>query len=148
MEKIKLKSCMLLISFSVGLVLVVVHFNEILFGISFLTRLLTPLFIGIVIAYVLNRPCEFFHKWYHNKLKISKKRARILSTVTVYVLGFCALVLMAGIIFPELARNLKTFSDNAERYLSEMQLTLNRRIRVLAFCTQMSFQKIQNEHST
>lgn len=60
MDKKAFKTYLLLITFTIGLVLIVVYFDDILHGIGFFLRLLTPLFIAIVIAFVLNRPYEWF----------------------------------------------------------------------------------------
>ena len=64
MEKEKLRIYLFLIVFTIGLVLIVVHFKTIFQGIVFLLNLLSPLFIGIVIAFVLNQPYEWFRKRY------------------------------------------------------------------------------------
>ena len=69
MEKKTLKTYLLLISFTIGLVLVVVHFETIPGGIGVFLRLLTPLFIGIVIAFVLNRPYEWLNRLYREKCR-------------------------------------------------------------------------------
>ena len=117
---------MLLITFSIGLVLVVVHFKDILRGISYLLHLLTPLFIGTLLAFTLNRPYEALLNRYQRKWKLNRKKAKILSVITVYVTTFGALVIIAAMIIPELGRNIKTFTDNADQYLLDMQSTLNR----------------------
>lgn len=125
MEKNKLKSYMLLITFSIGLVLVVVHFRDILHGIGFFLHLLTPLFIGTLLAFVLNRPYEMFCRWYQKKWKLSLKKSRIISVVSVYVIGFGALVLIGCMVIPELGRNLKTFAESVNAYIMTAQSVLN-----------------------
>lgn len=125
MEKNRLKSYMLLISFSIGLVLVVVHFKDILHGVGFFLNLLTPLFVGTILAFALNRPYEAFYKWYCNKCKIGEKKAKVLSVISVYVIAFSALILLASMIIPELGRNILTFAENADDYMLETQTTLN-----------------------
>ena len=78
MEKNKLKSYMLLISFSIGLVLVVVHFRDILHGIGYLAKLLTPLFIGTLLAFALNRPYEWFYRWFQKNANLRGKMQKLL----------------------------------------------------------------------
>lgn len=125
MEKNKLKSYMLLISFSIGLVLMVVHFRDILHGIGYLAKLLTPLFIGTLLAFALNRPYEWFYKWFQKKCKLKKKNAKIIAVITVYVLTLGALALIAGMVIPELGRNIKTFAENIDEYLFTIQSSIN-----------------------
>lgn len=121
MEKQKLKSYLQLIA----LVLVVVHFTDILRGIGLLARLLTPLFIGILLAFVLNRPCKLLRTWYEKRWRLKEKTARGLAIFTVYFLALCVVVLVAWMVIPELVQNLRTFAEQADEYLLSAQAALN-----------------------
>lgn len=125
MDKNKLKFYMLLISFSIGLVLVVIHFRDILHGIGFFANLLTPLFIGILLAIALNRPYKAFHSWYQKNQKLAGKKAKFLAVITVYVIAFGAIILIACMVIPELGRNLKTFAESVDQYIMDIQFALN-----------------------
>ncbi|MBS6398055.1 MAG: AI-2E family transporter [Clostridiales bacterium] len=126
MEKSKLKAYMLLITFSIGLVLVVVHFRDILYGIGFFMKLLTPLLIGTLLAFVLNRPYEMFCEWYQRKWSMAEKKARIISVISVYVIAIGGIVLICCMVIPELGRNLKTFAESVDQYILNTQTMLNR----------------------
>lgn len=125
MEKKTLKTYLLLISFTIGLVLVVVHFETIIGGIGFFLRLLTPLFIGIIIAFVLNRPYEWFNRLYGKRCRLKPKASRILSVVTVYILAFGVITLLICLVVPELVQNLQLFAESADQYLLDAQAALN-----------------------
>ena len=125
MEKKTLKTYLLLISFTIGLVLVVVHFETILGGIGVFLRLLTPLFIGVVIAFVLNRPYEWLNRLYREKCRLKPRAAQILAVVTVYLLAFGILTLLVCMVVPELIRNLQLFAASVNQYLLEAQAMLN-----------------------
>ena len=125
MEKKTLKTYLLLISFTIGLVLVVVHFETILGGIGVFLRLLTPLFIGIIIAFVLNRPYEWLNRLYRERCRLKPRTAQILAVVTVYLLAFGAIVLLICMVVPELIRNLQLFAESVDQYLLETQAALN-----------------------
>lgn len=125
MEKRTLKMYLLLISYAIGLILVVVHFEDILRGIGFFFKLLTPLFVGIVIEFVLNRPYEWFRSWYGRKMKLGPKTAKGIAILTVYLLAFGVVILIVSMVIPELARNLKMFAASADLYLAETQRSLN-----------------------
>ena len=125
MEKKTLKTYLLLISFTIGLVLVVVHFETILGGIGVFLRLLTPLFIGIIIAFVLNRPYEWLNRLYREKCRLKPRTAQILAVVTVYLLAFGAIILLICMVVPELIRNLQLFAESVDQYLLEAQAALN-----------------------
>ena len=125
MDKKTLKTYLLLISFTIGLVLVVVHFETILGGIGVFLRLLTPLFIGVVIAFVLNRPYEWLNRLYREKCRLKPRDAQILAVVTVYLLAFGILTLLVCMVVPELIRNLQLFAASVNQYLLEAQAMLN-----------------------
>lgn len=125
MEKKTLKTYLLLISFTIGLVLVVVHFETILGGIGVFLRLLTPLFVGIIISFVLNRPYEWLNRLYREKCRLKPRTAQILAVVTVYLLAFGAIILLICMVVPELIRNLQLFAASVNQYLLEAQAMLN-----------------------
>lgn len=125
MEKEKLRIYLFLIVFTIGLVLIVVHFETIFQGIVFLLNLLSPLFIGIVIAFVLNQPYEWFRKRYRQLFKNKEKIAKILAIVTVYCLTCGFIVLLIGMVVPELVQNLKRFAASADQYLLSTQNAVN-----------------------
>lgn len=125
MDKKTLKTYLLLISFTIGLVLLVVHFETVVHGIGVFLRLLTPLFIGIIIAFVLNRPYEWLNRLYGKRCRLKPKASRVLSVVTVYILAFGALTLLICLVVPELTRNLQLFAESADQYLLDTQATLS-----------------------
>lgn len=125
MDKKAFKTYLLLITFTIGLVLIVVYFDDILHGIGSFLRLLTPLFIAIVIAFVLNRPYEWFRSWYGGKVKLNPKPAKAAAILTVYLIAFGVVTLIICMVVPELIRNVKTFAENADQYLMEIQAALN-----------------------
>ena len=125
MEKEKFKSYLLLISFAIGLVLLVIHFETVIAGIAFFLHLLKPLFIGIIIAFVLNRPYEWFYHLYRKQCRLNKKASRVISVITVYILAFGAIALLVSMVVPELVQNLYLFTESADQYLLEAQTGLN-----------------------
>ncbi len=125
MDKKTLKTYLLLISFTIGLVLIAVHFEKIISGISIFLQLLTPFFIGIIIAFVLNRPYEWFCQLYGKRWGLNSRISRILAIITVYILAFGAIILLICLVVPELIRNLSLFAGSADQYLLDAQAALN-----------------------
>lgn len=115
----------LLIAYILGLILVVIHFKTIVKGIGLVFHLLTPLFIGIIIAFVFNRPYEMFYRLYHCKWHLKETLSKILSIITIYLLAFGVCFLLLSLVVPELGKNLTMFSSNANKYLSEAQNFIN-----------------------
>ena len=126
LDKKTFKFSLLLIAYTLALILVVIHFETILGWLGTLLRLLTPLIIGIVIAFIFNRPYEMFRKLYLNKLNIKEGPAKILAIITIYTLTAGIGILIVGLVIPELVENLRTFAVNAPFYLSEAQTAINK----------------------
>ncbi len=126
LDKKTFKLSLLLIAYTLALILVVIHFETILGWLGTLLRLLTPLIIGIVIAFIFNRPYEMFRKLYLNKLNIKEGPAKILAIITIYTLTAGIGILIVGLVIPELVENLRTFAVNAPFYLSEAQTAINK----------------------
>ncbi len=124
-ENEKLKLYLLLIAYVIALVLLVIHFETVIGWIGKLFHLFLPLFFGIVIAFIFNRPLEWFRQIYKRRLKINTGVAKVLSIVTIYFLAFGIAVLLLWIIVPELTENILTFAENAEFYLLEAQTGIN-----------------------
>lgn len=125
MEQKTLKSLLWVITYSIGLVLVVVHIEDILHGLAVFLRLFKPLFLGIVIAFVLDHPFEHLKNWYSSRWKMKEHRAKIASIVSVYALGFGGITALICIVVPELGRNLMMLASNADSYLLELQKMIN-----------------------
>lgn len=126
MDNKKFRLCLRLIAFTIALVLMVVHFEDILHGIGFFIRLLMPLIIGTVLAFVFQRPYESLRSWYQTRCRRRPGTASALAIATVYVLAFGAIGLIVATVVPELIQNIKTFAENADQYLLQMQSSLNR----------------------
>lgn len=125
MEKKKLKLYLILIAYILALILIVVHFKTVIKGIGFAFHLLTPLFIGTMIAFVFNRPYEMFRKVYHTKWKLKEPHSKVLSIATIYLLTLGVGILLLSLVVPELYKNLTMFASNVTEYLNEMQAFIN-----------------------
>lgn len=125
MEWSRLKSVFWMITYTVGLVLVVIRIEDIVRAAGFLLGLLKPLWFGILIAFVLHHPHEYLLRRYQRRRGLSPRRANLLAIVSVYVLGAAAITALVCTVVPELVRNLVTFAASADAYLMELQAVLN-----------------------
>ena len=126
MERDKLRQFLWMITYAVGLVLVVVHIEDIIRGFGFFLGLFKPLLFGIVIAFVLDHPYMFLRTWYQKRWGLSKRRAKICAIISVYIIAFGALTALICIVTPEVIQNTRMFAENADSYLLEIQIWLNR----------------------
>ena len=96
--------------------LVIVKIDTVSAFISRLLTLLTPLYVGLILAYVLNRPIEFFKKQL-GKLKFFKTHSPLaLSIVIVYLIFLGLLVGMFFILIPQLSDSIQEFAGNFQNY--------------------------------
>ena len=81
-----------------------------------------PLFIGFAIAFVLNRPCNFFARLYARRLpERGRRAARPLAVATSYVLLIAFLAVLVALVVPELIKSLERFVSNLSTYGSNFQ---------------------------
>lgn len=91
--------------------------------ISKFLEILSPVILGFVIAYLLNRPVVFIEKlispiFMGSKLK---KAARPISIGITYVLTFSIIALIAVIVGPQLAESFNALVESIPGYLSSLQ---------------------------
>lgn len=123
MDKALFKSCMLLITFAIGLVLLLIKFDMIMGAVGIVMGLLTPFFIGFAIAFVLNLPyevvCRFLHK-HIGKNKWAKKAVKPLGILAAYCLFFGVIGGTIAIVIPELVHSINMLMSNSEQYLRNL----------------------------
>lgn len=127
MDKKLFRSLLLLITFTICLMFVIVKFDA-LWGILERTLgIFTPLFIGLAIAFVLDRPCAFFKRLFDKPL--AKGRAANLSlplAVTCSYLAFFAVVTaIVSFVIPQLISSFELFAANFSIYVATAQTWIN-----------------------
>ena len=102
------------------------NFGDITSWFNGLISILTPFFMGILIAYLLYIPCKKIEKAYENN-RVLRKRARGLAVITVYIMAFLILFIIINIILPsisksviDLANNLPSYYSNAMNYIQNL----------------------------
>lgn len=125
MDKNKFKSYVWIILFFVGLVLFVIHFNDILEFLGDLIVLLKPFFIGTLIAFVLYHPYGWFKNFFSTRCHFKDKVSHISAVVSVYILTLGLLAILIGMLVPELIKNVNLFINDADQYLSSIQSLVN-----------------------
>ena len=79
MDKKLFRSILLLITYTVLLIMALVRLEALGGGAARLLDLLQPLFLGFAIAFVLDRPCHFFHRLYDRGLSTTSARGLVWS---------------------------------------------------------------------
>ena len=122
MDKKLFKHLILLITYAVVLVVVIVKIDTVAGWLSAILSAFQPLFIGFAVAFVLNRPCNFFARLYEGHLPgRTRQAARPLAVVTAYVILLAILAVLISLVVPELINSLQTFVNHMGTYAANLQ---------------------------
>lgn len=130
----ELKPYLLLITYAGVVFLAVTHLDRILGQISWITSVIMPFTIALVIAFVLNRPYKLIRYRFYTpllqKAGLSEKKvgsiSGVLSILSVYFLLFFIVGKLVSSVIPELIVSIETFSSNMDDYLSDMTTLISR----------------------
>lgn len=143
-DKKLFKSILLIVTYCILLVIVVINIDVILGGLGSFIALLSPVFIGFCIAFILNRPYKYIYglisslrdklkERFAKTKKIGKKPARsekkkyggdtlikAISLVLVYSLFLLFISLLISMILPQLGDSVTKVYDNIQTYVSNL----------------------------
>lgn len=128
MDKKLFRSILLLITYTVLLIMALVRLEALGGGAARLLDLLQPLFLGFAIAFVLDRPCHFFHRLYGRGLSTTSARGlvRPLAVVTSYLVLALVIVGVFSFVVPKLVESIQIFMGSLNGYMTNLQGGLNR----------------------
>lgn len=121
MNKENRRNILFLITYTVILILIINNLSTILSAIGYGFQLLTPLWIGAVIAFIFDRPYEFVRQFLQSHVHWKESVTKGLSITIVYLLTFGFLVMILVLVVPQLAANLQMFADNIGYYSDQLQ---------------------------
>lgn len=127
MDKKLFRSLLLLITFTVGLVFVVVRLDLLWSGFRAVLSNFTPLFAGLAIAFVLVRPCAFFRRILDKGLG-GTPFARLslpLAVALSYLLLIGVVAALFAFVIPQFALSVGRFAANLGGYLAQVQVWIN-----------------------
>ena len=127
MDKKLFKSILLIITYAVLLVVVLARLDVLAWGVGTLLGVFKPLIIGFCLAFVLNRPCQFFYRLYSRGLDRTAARgaARPLAVLTAYLALILLIAAVFSFVLPKLVESIQTFALNLGGYISNAQNTIN-----------------------
>lgn len=122
MEKKLFRSLILLITYAVVLVAVIVKLDAVMGWLGGVAGAFQPLIIGGVIAFILDRPCNFFARQYAKLLPGRAGRAaRPLAVVTAYLAVILFIAVLVALVVPELTHSIEMFIGNIGTYAANFQ---------------------------
>ena len=118
MEK-KEKRIFIYIAFAIALFAVVTHLDLVMKGITYLGSLIAPVFVGLVIAFILNVPVAGFEKLFARLFKKAKKKPtdKALHRVSILLAVICVVVVIALLfilVIPQLVNTVKSIAEIIE----------------------------------
>ena len=107
---------------SIVVYFIFLKFNYISEFVSKIIRILTPVIIGIVFAYLFNPIISWIEKRLnkYEKIKKKKKLGRILSIIITYLIFIILIVIMVRFFIPNLLESLNTMVKNVPIYLENL----------------------------
>ncbi len=129
MEKIKSDWKKWLYWFLLGVAIIVVYnifnnFEEVMGVVGRFFDIIAPFLAGIFIAYLLYMPCKKIEKFYSkSKSKFIKKKSRILSIISVYLIVFLIIAILIGGILPVVVESVTDLLNNIQNYY---EMTIDR----------------------
>ncbi len=122
MDKKLFKRVILLITYAVVLVAFIVKIDAVGSWAAKVLAAFRPLIIGFAIAFVLNRPCNFFARVYGKRLPgRAAKAARPLAVATSYVILLALIAALIALVVPELVKSIENFISNLSTYGANLQ---------------------------
>lgn len=112
------KSPFILVAFGIILYFILNHISYVLHGIGYAASAAFPLILGSCLAFIINVPMRFFEKRVLYKVK---KGRRVLSLIAAIVCIIGVILLVCGLIIPELANTLLKLSANIPDFLRAVQ---------------------------
>ena len=121
--KLTMRKLLLLITYTVVLVAVIVELDIVGGWLKRIIDAFEPLYIGFAIAFVLNRPCNFFAKHYGRWMKGKwNKLARPLAVITSYLALLAVVSALLALVIPELVESIESFVSNLAAYANNLQV--------------------------
>ena len=110
--------------FLLGIALILVYkgldnYDSVMNGIKGLMNVLSPFIVGIFIAYLLYMPARKFEEWFNKvKIKFIRKRSRVLSVITVYLIILAIIIVLFSCIMPIVFGSIADFLNNLQGYIT------------------------------
>ena len=116
-----MRNILIAIAFTVFLLFIKDHLDVVGNILSAIMGILTPFFIGFLIAYILNFPYKFFYnrvfKRIGTKHKFFLKLKKALSILCTYLLAFAIVIALILVVVPQIVTNLSGLVHNMPEYI-------------------------------
>lgn len=105
--------------------LLLINIGTITGFLSTVIKVLSPVIIGLVLAYVIDPVAKFFENKVFKKMKAEKAR-RTISAVIALVLVLALLAVFIGMLIPSLISSISMLIDNADTYYAQVEIVVEK----------------------
>lgn len=122
------KNIFLVITYSALLILLIINFTPIAQSFGKVLLFFKSFFIGIAIAFILNKPCMYIEKMLNRFLLIKRERflSRGLAIAATFLLFFLIVIILISFVIPQLINSMQVLIGNIGVYTENLQGLLNR----------------------
>lgn len=125
MSRQQIKGYCIVSAFSICLYLILTKFDGVLHIGSFVINLLMPFIIGIVMAFILNGPVNFFEKLVKKHLVpkapyLNERKIRGLAISLTYIVSIILIIVLFSFIAPQLLESIGNLGRNVQTYLNSL----------------------------
>ena len=135
MKDLRLKKVFLIILYTIALVFLFVHLADVWSILSSILKVLTPVIIGFVIAYILNFPYKLFYEKILGKMgekrKVFRKFRKPLSMICVYLIVFGIVTVSVIVLIPNITHSVKSFVGDVPKYAVKVSMWLMTQIKMV-----------------
>lgn len=144
---VKNNKTMLYITYAIVLAFVVFNFNTVFSIIGYILSLATPLYIAIIIAFILNIPMRKIEHLYGKKIK-KRGLKRGLAIATTLILAIILIVLFSSFIIPKLGESITLIISNIFNYSNRLVTLINDTMAKFHVNYAINYESIQQALST
>lgn len=118
-----IRNIILVVSYITALVLAIMYIEPIFHGMKRLFDAFDAFFVGMVIAFILNKPCMFIEGLLSKGLLNvrNKNLRRVLSIIILYVISLALFGVALGYLIPNLISSISDLISNIDTYSKNMQ---------------------------
>lgn len=116
-NRLTIKNILFIITYTIALIWVMLHLQEVFGAISTVIGLLKPFIYGIMMAFVFNLPMKFFLKKLPENLKWRKAAAAVLSLIIVITV----IAFIFRIVVPQVVDSVTSLANSLPGYISSAQ---------------------------
>lgn len=121
---VKKNKIILYITYTILLSFVVFNYEKVISAVSYILSLAAPLYIALIIAFLLNIPMKKIEELYEKKIK-KQSLKRGLAIATTLILVFLLIILFSSFIIPRLAESITLIITNIFHYASSLVSLIN-----------------------